>query len=783
MTGTGVCSSDPASVPLNPEQMAAVLHEGGPLLVLAPAGSGKTRVVIERLLGLISRSGETGDRFFVATFTRKAAGELVERISRHLPEARFPWVGTFHSLSARLLRQFAGEAGLPPGFTIFDGSDQKALVRDLMKRHSISDDDLNPQDVVKQIGRWKNAGMRPGPDLARRLFGTQRWMATLYEDYEKGLSQSQALDYDDLLLKLVSLLGTRQEVARTLRQQFLHILVDEYQDTNPLQEELIRLLSRNRSNVTVVGDDDQSIYQFRGADIRHIRSFGEEYPGARRIVLSRNYRSTPTIVSAASSVIARNSGRYSKEVTAVRPAGSPVLMKELSDEEAEARFVAGQIREWVGAGGSFGGSAVLFRTHAQALPFEKVLSLEGVPYFRKGGGGFLERKEVKDLLSYLRVMVNPFDRVSLRRLLNVPARGLGDKAQETLDALVAASPDSPAFDLLERLAPSVRQADKARELSDWLREGSRKATEEGQLPLALLEETVGRFGYRAWIGEGSADPVERERRLEGVREFLEMARHFGESERDGDPVRPPSAIFLEEIALSQQEPGEEREGGRVALMTIHQSKGLEFEQVFVVGCEDQILPIRGKTPTDIEEERRLFYVAMTRARVRLHLTWCQTRRIYGKSQSYAPSPFLRDIPDRHRRGDSPETPRPRATPDRSASSGSFKGSTTGGGSSFRPPSPHPRPGSAPFSKDLRPGRPEKEGRRTGEELPPAPKRMPRPEWIGRRVQHPRFGAGEVLDAFSPDPDLEVVIRFEDGRERTLLARVANLQMLGPEGAS
>jgi len=789
----GVRDSGSSFIPLNPEQKVAVNHEGGPLLVLAPAGSGKTRVVIERLLALITRSGEGGERFFVATFTRKAAGELLERISRHLPEARLPWVGTFHSLSARLLRQFATEAGLAPDFTIFDGSDQRALVRDLMKRHNIDDGDLNPLDVIRQIGRWKNGGRAPGPELSQRLFGVQRSIGMLYSEYEQGLSQNKALDYDDLLLKLVRLLGTRKDVAKILQDQFHHILVDEYQDTNPLQEELIRLLSRNRSNVTVVGDDDQSIYQFRGADIRHIKSFGEEYPGARRVLLSKNYRSTPTIVSAASSVIARNSGRYSKEVVAVRETGSPIFMKELSDEEAEARFVAGHVREWVNSGGKYGDSAILFRTHAQALPIEKVLSLEGIPYFRKGGGGFLERKEIKDLLSYLRVMANAFDRVSLKRLLNTPSRGLGEKAQATLDRLIAESPRSGSVELLERLAPSVRQSDGVGELALLLREGSRLSQEEGASPLVLLEEVIRKTDYRSWVERESQDPGDKERRLEGVEEFLKMARSFVPDRKD---TRSALSAFLEEIALSQQEPEDEQEGGRVALMTIHQSKGLEFDQVFVVGVEDQLLPIRGKTPTDIEEERRLFYVAMTRARTRLHLSWCQTRRIYGKSQSYSPSPFLRDIPEGLVRGDSPVPSRTKTGPERPGFPGSWTrrspGADQGKGEDGSHSGATPRwtaPGrsrsegwtrSAVSGHNLSPGGGSPGNRATMEEAPSAPKRIPRPEWIGRKVQHPRFGTGRVLDAFSPDPDLEVVIRFSDGTERTLLARVANLQVVTEE---
>ena len=766
--------SDTRDIPLNPEQEAAVLHEGGPLLVLAPAGSGKTRVVIERLLTLIDRSGKGGEHFFVATFTRKAAGELVERISRKIPGARLPWVGTFHSLSARLLRKYASQAGLSPDFTIFDSGDQKALVREIMKRHRITEDDLNPQDALRQIGRWKNARQKPGPDLARRLFGTNRWLATCYEDYEKGLESNRALDYDDLLLRLVSLLSASPEISGELRGQFHHILVDEYQDTNPLQEELIRLLSRNRSNVTVVGDDDQSIYQFRGADISHIRSFGEHYPGSRRVLLSRNYRSTPTIVSAASSVIARNGQRYEKTVRAVRETGVPVFMKELSSEETEADYVCQKIRDWLKMGGRAGESAILYRTHAQALPFEKALSLSGIPYYRKGGGGFLEGREVKDLLSYLRVMANPFDRVSLFRLLNVPPRGLGEKALESLKALAESLPGAMAPELLDRLALEQRKPGILPDLAALLREGSERARER-ETPRALLEEILGRTDYRGWVATSSHDPDERDRRLGAVSEFIRMTEGFAVPE---DEDRPPLSFFLEEIALAQQEPGTAVEGGAVALMTIHQSKGLEFDQVFVVGLEDQILPIRGKSPTDIEEERRLFYVAMTRARLRLHITWCQTRRLYGRTQSHPPSPFLRDIPAHLAEGDRPDPVRSRE-PGRAPS---------------RPwdvRSPAPRGPSAPVSRTRAPFSGREQAERGERPLPsperrdPPPRMEPervrirRPEWIGRRVRHPRFGEGVVTDAFSPDPDLEVVIRFSDGASRTLLARVANLTL--PEG--
>ena len=764
-------ASDSRDIPLNPEQEAAVFHEGGPLLVLAPAGSGKTRVVIERLLTLVDRSGKGGEHFFVATFTRKAAGELVDRISKKIPGARLPWVGTFHSLSARLLRKYAGQAGLSSDFTIFDSGDQKALVREIMKRHRITEDDLNPQDVLRQIGRWKNARQKPGAELAQRLFGTHRWLATCYEEYEKGLAANRALDYDDLLLRLVALLSGSPGIAGELREQFDHILVDEYQDTNPLQEELIRLLSRNRTNVTVVGDDDQSIYQFRGADISHIRSFGEHYPGARLVVLSRNYRSTPTIVSAASSVIARNGQRYDKTVRAVRDGGVPVLMKEFSSEDAEADYVCQKIRDWQKAGGRLGESAILYRTHAQALPLEKALSLSGIPFFRKGGGGFLEGREVKDLLSYLRVMANPFDRVSLSRLLNVPPRGLGEKSLESLKALGESLPGVPAPELLDRLALEQRKPGALPDLAALLREGGERAR-RNHAPRVLLEEVLDRTDYRGWVTTSSRDSEERDRRLGAVSELVRMTESFGISAGED---RPPLSCFLEEIALAQQEPGTAGEGGAVALMTIHQSKGLEFDQVFVVGLEDQLLPVRGKSPTDIEEERRLFYVAMTRARLRLHITWCQTRRLYGRTQSNPPSPFLRDIPEHLVEGDRPgpvpgrSTGRPSARPWESRSpSPSPAGASAGG--TFRRVAP-----SSGREREARPAvssfRREPPARGEPEKI-----RIRRPEWVGRKVRHPRFGEGVVTDAFSPDPDLEVVIRFADGASRTLLARVANLTL-------
>ncbi len=773
---------------LNPEQKMAVIHEGGPLLVLAPAGSGKTRVVIERLLFLIERSGRGGESFFVATFTRKAARELVERISHRLPEARLPYVGTFHSLSARLLRRLAIRADLPPDFTVSDSGDQRALVREIMRRHKVSEEDVPPQEILRQISRWKNARQPPGTQLAQRLFGSWRFMATCYAEYEEGLKKNRSLDYDDLLCRLVALLSSQPDVADSLRQEFHHILVDEYQDTNPLQEELIRLLSRDRRNVTVVGDDDQSIYRFRGAEVAHIQRFSDHYPGAGRVLLSRNYRSTSAIVDSATSVIRQNDGRYMKSVTAVRGGGSPVILSEFPDEESEARGIAGILREWIAGGGRPSRAAVLFRTNAQSLPLERAMASAGVPFFKPGGGGLLESREVRDLVAYLRLLVNPFDRLSLSRILNVPPRGQGEEAVEELSTLAESSPDLPVVELLQRLAERGGRREPLGKLAALLLEGGAAAL-RGEPPLSLLDQVVASVGYREWVVREKDEEIRR-RRMETLDEFRSLAGEFGLG-RDGEGAVPLSA-FLEDLTLSRE--GSDEEGReRVGLMTIHQSKGLEFDCVVVAGLEDQLLPFRsfagGRSSTDVEEERRLFYVAMTRARERLHITWARTRRIYGKTQSFGPSPFLRDIPGELSAGDRPEFTRPSSPSARPSRDSNPFGERDGrpvfsGGSARRE-----RPASPAVERPVfratvaaKANRPEPE-----EPVAGGMSGVIRREWIGRKVRHPRFGEGVVLDARRPDPDLEVVVRFSDGRSRTLLARLANLTPAGegegsPQGA-
>ena len=749
---------------LNAAQQEAVSHEGGPLLVLAPAGSGKTRVVIARLLYLLDRFGWSEDQLLVVTFTRKAARELLHRISRLRPSSRPSWVGTFHSVAARMLRQHADRMGLPREFTIVDGSDQIQMIKDLVNRQGLSEKDIDPKKLASRIGKWKSSGIGP-EEAARGTFGPFRVQAELYAVYQENLGSQKALDFDDLLLTLVRCLENDPEVRGFYQRQFEHILVDEYQDTNPLQERLLRLLSRDRQNVTVVGDDDQSIYRFRGAEVGHILSFPKEYPGARQVVLTVNYRSTRPIVSAASSMIASALARYRKEMVSTGRSGDPVFLKKLDSEWAEARFVARTIREKVDRGALFRDQAVLFRMNAQAQPFVRAFSELAIPFQTRGAvQGFFNRREIRDLLAYLRVSANPFDRVSLGRILNVPPRGMGDKARERFEEH-SSSAGLPAWDALDRLSLDLsgKARESARTLANDLREASEKAR-DGEGPFALLRFWISRTGYEEWLSEGSS-AEDAPGRQDNLRELLRMSERFENGQGDKEKSdRTPTGVFLEELALSQEDPGEPGESpDRVSLLTIHQAKGLEFPHVYLVGAEEDILPMKSREKVDVEEERRLFYVAMTRARDSLAITWCLTRQLFGRTEAPRPSRFLGDIPSDAVQGDRPvfrsESPMSRRQPETPRRSASVS-------SSFPSRPPGVRTVSDPVSDPVA-------DQRTAVLSPSGGLR---PEWVGKKVLHPRFGRGLVEEASGEGGDLELSIRFEGSGVRRLLERFANLQV-------
>lgn len=737
---------------LNPAQREAVSHEGGPLLVLAPAGSGKTRVVIARLLHLLDRFGWSEDQLLVVTFTRKAARELLHRISRLRPSSRPSWVGTFHSIAARMLRQHADRLGLPREFTIVDGPDQMQMIKDLVGRLGLSEKDVDPKKLAGRIGKWKSAGVDPD-EAARGAFGPFRVQAEIYAAYQENLGFQKALDFDDLLLTLVRCLENDTEVRGFYQRQFEHILVDEYQDTNPLQERLLRLLSRDRQNVTVVGDDDQSIYRFRGAEVGHILSFPKEYPGARKVVLTVNYRSTKPIVSAASSMISPALARYKKEMVSTGRSGEPVILKKIDSEWSEARFVARAIREKVGRGALFRDQAVLFRMNAQAQPFVRAFSEMGVPFQTRGAvQGFFNRREVRDLLAYLRVSANPLDRVSLGRILNVPPRGLGEKARERLEQHFGNAAVC-AWEALERLALDLsgKSRECARSFANDLREGA-EMVRNGEGPFSLLRFWLGRTGYEEWLSAGSSEE-DSPARQDNLRELLRMGERFDGS-RGVEKDRMPTGVFLEELALSQEDPGESGESpDRVSLLTIHQAKGLEFPHVYLVGAEEDILPMKSREKVDVEEERRLFYVAMTRAKESLAITWCLTRQLFGRTESPRPSRFLADLPSDAVQGDRPV----------------FRSEST---VSRHPQEPVRRPSSASFSPPFR----TQDVRPVADQRPKASPEILRPEWVGKKVVHPRFGRGQVEEARGEGGDLELSIRFEGSGVRRLLERFANLQV-------
>ncbi|MHB1562810.1 MAG: ATP-dependent helicase [Leptospirillum sp.] len=756
---------------LNPEQRDAVLHEGGALLVLAPAGSGKTRVVISRLLYLLERFSLPEDRIMAVTFTRKAAGELVSRIREARPGARLPWVGTFHAISARFLRENADRAGLPSSFTVMDGHDQRFLARNLLKLSGISEDEIDPKQLLTRISQWKMKEETPEKLLSAALFGPLRQMANLYAAYEKKLVENQVLDYDDLLIRSMMLLSSDPLLRSVCQSHFAYILVDEYQDTNPVQEKLLRLFSRDLSNITVVGDDDQSIYRFRGADVGHIHAFPKEYRNVKRVVLRTNYRSTDSIVQVAAALISKAPKRFEKDVVSTGIKGDPVELVRFSDERDEAESIAKRIRDHVAAGGRYSDHAVLFRMNAQAAPLEKAFSEHSIPYkVGSSGASFFDRREIRDLMAYFRVLVNPHDRLSLVRILNVPSRGLGEKAQERLATIMPGeNPTVP--ELLKRFASesNPRQAPKILELAGIIEAGVSRVLQCSSLE-SIFSRLIADIGYREYLealSEGSDGGGVRTSLLD---ELLALAGRFDQWAKT-EGVVDVASRFLEETALSQDDSLAGESSGvsdRVSLLTIHQSKGLEFPHVVVCGMEEGILPIRAREATDVEEERRLFYVAMTRASKTLALTWCVTRQLFGRTQSARPSRFLFDLPPSRTCGDVPKRQ------DQVSSSVRPSSFAAGASGNFSPKTV-PGKSAAPFS----PVQSREKGEHPGSSAPAENRHH---EKVGFRIRHARFGEGTVVSVTGSGPDRELSISFGPGNVKKMLERYANIEWLESKGA-
>jgi DNA helicase-2/ATP-dependent DNA helicase PcrA len=626
-------------VDLNPQQRAAVTFGDGPMLVFAGAGSGKTRVITHRIAHRVADHGVRPWTVLAVTFTNKAAGEMRARIERLLGgAARGAWIGTFHATCARLLRELATEAGLDPRFVIFDDGDQQAVLRRVVKDLGLDERRFSPRWLAGRIDQAKQECL--GPDEVAAPDPWTRAFVQAYRAYEDRMAAARAVDFGDLIYRAVRLLEARADVLARLRTRFQHILVDEFQDTNHAQYRLVRLLGAGHANVCAVGDDDQSIYRWRGADIRNIRSFREDFEGTTVFKLEQNYRSSRRILAAAHGVIARSTEREPKELFTENAEGRLIDLLTLDNERIEAMAVVEWIRVLRGEGLAHHDVAVFYRTNAQSRVLEEALRTARVPYAVYGGMRFYERAEIKDIVSYLRVIQNAHSDVDLLRIVNVPARGIG---KTTLDALTekATARGQSVWDALVAACDDAGEKAAARRrlavFRDLVREWQARAPTLGiaSLTRAVLDAS----GYEQWLAN---DPsVEAEARRGNVAELLGSMEAF-EHETE-DPTLP---VFLETVAL-QSGQDEVKDDDRVSLMTIHTAKGLEFPAVAVVGMEEDLFPMRrqeGADPQDLEEERRLCYVAITRARARLLLTCTVFRRIFGQERFPVPSRFLADIP-------------------------------------------------------------------------------------------------------------------------------------------
>ncbi|TDC49200.1 DNA helicase PcrA [Jiangella ureilytica] len=737
---------------LNGPQRDAVTHQGAPLLIVAGAGSGKTRVLTRRIAYLLGERNAHPGSILAITFTNKAAGEMKERVSDLVGKrSDIMWVSTFHSACVRILRREAKHFGYTSSFSIYDQADSHRLMAMVCRELDLDPRRYQPRQFSYTISNFKNELVDYETALARADTHQQKMVAEAYELYQRRLTEANAFDFDDLIMTTVHLLQAFPDVAENYRRRFRHILVDEYQDTNHAQYVLVRELVGTGvisgedepavppAELCVVGDADQSIYAFRGATIRNILQFEEDYPDTRVILLEQNYRSTQTILSAANAVISRNSGRKPKRLWSDSGDGAKIVGYVADDEHAEAQFVADEIDRLTDDGeAKTGDVAVFYRTNAQSRVLEEIFVRVGLPYRVVGGTRFYERREIRDALAYLRFFANPEDSVSLRRILNVPKRGIGDRAEAMVEAL-AQRERTTFFQALRRAADapgiatrSVNSIEGFVQLTDELR----ALVDDGVGPAAVLEATLDRTGYAAELSE-SDDPQD-ETRLDNLRELVAVA---GEYEA-GDGSDGSLSGFLEQVSLvadADEIPEGDDHDGMVTLMTLHTAKGLEFPVVFLTGLEDGVFPHQrslGGNSQELEEERRLAYVGITRARERLYLSRALLRSAWGSPAHNPASRFLAEIPDElidWRRTEADQT----------------KWNT--------PPPPRRQPVS---------GRPTGAGNRPVVALS-----------AGDRVTHDAFGLGTVVATAGQGEHAKATVDFGDNGLKTLLLRYAPVEKL------
>ena len=641
---------------LNPAQRAAVEHAGSPLLIVAGAGSGKTRVLTYRIAHLLAHRGAQPGEILAITFTNKAAGEMKDRVAQLVgPRARAMWVSTFHSMCVRILRAEHKTLGLKSTFSIYDQADSQRLMTMVCRDLDLDPKRYPARGLLTQVSNLKNELVDPDEWAAKATSGIEKVLAEAYTAYQTRLRQAHALDFDDLIMTTVGLLQAFPAAAEHWRRRFRHVLVDEYQDTNHAQYELVRELvgpaggELPPAELAVVGDADQSIYAFRGASIRNILEFERDYPDATTILLEQNYRSTQTILSAANAVISRNANRKPKNLWSDAGAGHKIVGYVADNEHDEAAWVAGEIDRLSDTEDVQPADvAVFYRTNAQSRVFEEVFIRVGLPYKVVGGVRFYERREVRDMLAYLRLIANTTDVVSLRRILNTPRRGIGDRAEACVEAL-SARERIPYGEALERAdeAPGIapRSAAAIKDFVALMTELRAVSTGEGNGPAAVLEAVIDRTSYLREL-EASDDPQD-ESRVDNVRELVSVAREYEQTRGDAGATLED---FLEQVALvadADAIPDADGNGGVVTLMTLHTAKGLEFPVVFLTGMEDGVFPHLRTLgdPQELEEERRLAYVGITRARRRLFVSRAVTRSAWGQPSYNPASRFLDEVPE------------------------------------------------------------------------------------------------------------------------------------------
>ncbi len=732
---------------LNPEQGAAVTSTQGPLLILAGAGSGKTRVLTHRIAYLIKEQGASPQQILAITFTNKAAKEMKERVSRLLGQiSREMWVSTFHSSCVRILRRDIERLGYRPNFVIYDSGDQLDLIRDCLKKLNLDDKKNPPRAIVAEISRAKNELQTPEQVTAR---AAGDWSATalakIYTLYQRRLRENNALDFDDLIMLTVQLFHQYPEVLAWYQERFRYILVDEYQDTNHAQYTLVRSLAEKHRNLCVVGDDDQSIYRFRGADVRNILEFEKDYPEARVIRLEQNYRSTKTILTAANAVVSLNRGRKRKKLWTENAEGDPVLFFKAADEKEEARFVAERIyRLHYETELGYGNFAVLYRTNAQSRVIEEGLLKAGIPYTIVGGLKFYDRKEIKDLLAYLRVLINPADSVSLKRIINVPRRGIGDTSLLKCEDYAVQN----SLTMLEALqqAPqngeiNARSAGKMREFAGMIVELANLWAGEREIT-GIVGAVLNRSGYLAALE--AERTAEAETRIENLKEFMTVTKEF---DRRQDVWGLEA--FLAEVALVADVDTLAAEREAVVLMTVHSAKGLEFPIVFITGLEEGIFPHQRsiEDPDDLEEERRLCYVALTRAQDKLVLSHAFQRTIFGHTVNSEVSRFCQEIPGEILEEHHGWASWNRAAGDDRAAAGTWSGKASRTEYMVNPRGKH-------ISE---PARPAADFR------------------AGDRVEHKQWGQGVVVKVAGEGEDTEVTVAFPDRGLKKLAIRFAPLR--------